>query len=250
MTDQLPTKTEVLARLDGRYLGEYIGFSGQTREYVSDTLSEAFRADPNPVRRQHHVIQLVQLEYAPYEDAAALLKALISLRQKKTATVLEVLEGYKPGEAMLASVFDECGAPSDEALYSLLDLGAALPIAWDEWFPKLELRKSLKLACRFLTLDCRSNQKKLGVAAYNKSKHGPLVVARGDILGPTIAPLPSMFFANKWPAEFGPNPVIVYGFPDDDEKIEEREKLVHFVQRSLRLIVAVEAIHIARTDCV
>jgi hypothetical protein len=98
-----PTKTEALSNIDPRYLGEYVEFSGQLREYVKDTLSKAFRTDPNPVRRSHHIISLVQLEYAAYEDASAILKALISTRQGKTNTVLEVLESYKPGEAVLAS---------------------------------------------------------------------------------------------------------------------------------------------------
>jgi hypothetical protein len=88
-------------------------------------------------------------------------------------------------------------------------------------------------------LDCRANQKDVGVAAYNKSKHGPLVVANGALLGPGMVPVPSMFFHNKWPAKYGTNPVIVYGFPDTDAKIEERERVIHFIQRSLRLIVAV-----------
>jgi hypothetical protein len=77
------------------------------------------------------------------------------------------------------------------------------------------------------------------MAAYNKSKHGPLVIAKGDLFGPALAPVPSMFFANKWPAKYGTNPVIVYGFPNSDEMIENRERSIHFVQRSLRLLVAV-----------
>lgn len=239
-----PTKAEVLARIDARYLVEYVAFAGQIREYVNDTLSRAFRADPNPVRRRHHVVQLVQLEYAAYEDAAALLKALIALRQGTTGTVLSVLESYKPGQAILATVLDDCGASTAPKLFDLLGLEEALPTEWKKWFPKADLRKALLLACHFFVTDCRGNQKDLGVAAYNKSKHGPLVVSRGDLLGPSLAPVPAMFFANKWPAKYGSAAVIMYGFPDSDEKIEERERCVHFVQRSLRLLVAVLAGHL------
>ena len=56
------TKTEVLSNIDPRYLGEYVEFSGKLREYVNDTLGKAFRADPNPMRRSHHIVSLVQLE--------------------------------------------------------------------------------------------------------------------------------------------------------------------------------------------
>lgn len=239
-----PKKADVLGNLDPRYLGEYVQFSGKIREYVNETLGRAFRADPNPVRRDHHVVSLVQLEYAAYEDAAAILKALISVRQGKTRTVLEILESYRPGEAILATILDESAAETSEKLYACLRLQDAIPSDWTHWFPALDLEKALLLACRFFALDCRANQKDLGVAAYNKSKHGPLVVARGDLLGPGIASVPSMFFANKWPAKYGENPVIVYGFPNTDEKIEERERSIHFVQRSLRLVVATLLCHI------
>ena len=234
-----PKKDEVLANIEPRYLGEYVEFAGQIREYVNDTLRKAFKADPNPIRRAHHVVSLVQLEYAAYEDAAALLKALISLRAGASKSVLDVLESYKPGDAVLATVLDEAKAETSDKLYAALKLDAALPPDWAKWYPTLDLKKSLLLACTFFTLDCRANQKDLGVAAYNKSKHGPLVVADGSVLGPTLAPVPSMFFANKWPAKFGPNPVIVYGFPHTDDKIDERERCIHFVQRSLRMVVAV-----------
>jgi hypothetical protein len=233
-----PTKAEVLAAIEARYLTEYVAFAGQIREYVSDTLSKAFRADPNSIRRSHHVVQLVQLEYAAYEDAAALLKALLLVEQAKAATILETLESYRPGDAVLATVLQSAGASTPEQLYDLLHLEEAIPKRWHDWFPNADLRKAFLLACRFFIYDCCDNQKQLGVAAYNKSKHGPLVVSRGDLLGPSLAPVPSMFFANRWPDKYGPNPMVVYGFPSADENIEERERCIHFVQRSLRLIVA------------
>ncbi len=239
-----PTKTEVLSNIDARYLGEYIGFSGQIREYVSDTLSQAFQDDPNPIRRSHHIVSLIQLEYAAYEDAAAILRALILMRQGKASSVLEILESYKPGEAVLASVLDGSSIDNGEKLYSTLRLEEAIPVDWISWFPSLDLKKALLLACQFFVVDCRKNQKKLGIAAYNKSKHGPLVVAKGDLFGSSLNPIPSMFFANKWPAEYGTNPIIVFGFPDSDEAIENRERSIHFVQRSLRLLIAVLLGHI------
>ena len=242
------TKTEVFRSIDARYLGEYVEFSGLLREYVNDTLSKAFQADPNPGRRSFHIVSLVQLEYAAYEDAAAILKALISMRQGKTDTVLAVLESYKPGEAVLASVLDESSAETAEKLYAALRLEEAIPADWGSWFPTLDLKKSLFLVSRFFVEECRTNQKGPGVAAYNKSKHGPLVVSKGDLFHPSLAPVPSMFFANKWPARYGRNPIVVYGFPSSDEMIENRERSIHFVQRSLRLLVAVLLGHIYPTE--
>lgn len=234
----MPTKLEVLRQLDGTYLLEYLSFSGQLREYVSDTLSKAFKANPNPVRRRHHVVSLVQLEYAAYEDAAALLLALILFRGGRTNTILETLESYRPGEAVITRVLAEQSIDSPEGLFSALGLAQTIPPRWDEWYPALDLKKALLLACQFFVVDCRANHKELGVAAYNKSKHGPLVVADGRSLSSSLAPVPSMFFQNRWPDKYGPNPIIIYGFPITDDAIEERERLIHFVQRSLRLLVA------------
>lgn len=238
MTSIPPSKSAVLANIDARYLAEYVCFSGQIREYVNETLGAAFRADPNPVRRSHHVISVVQLEYAAYEDAAALVMALLRFEAGKAATVLETLESYGPGDAVLAKVLDAAAIADPDKLYEALGLPKSIPALWHTWFPGHDLEKSLKLACRFLALDCRANQKPDGIAAYNKSKHGPLVVSRGDVLGPHLAPAPSMFFGNKKPDASRPGPVIVYGFPDGLPAIEEHERAVHFVQRSLRLIVA------------
>ncbi len=232
------TKRDVLRELDGIYLLEYLSFSGQLREYVSDTLSKAFKVDRNEVRRRHHVVSLVQLEYAAYEDAAALLKALIAFRTAKSDTVLETLESYRPGEAVIAKVLEECGITSPDGLFVALRLEETVPAEWTEWFPEMDLKKTLRHVCQFLTLDCRANHKELGVAAYNKSKHGPSVVADGRVFGSSLAGVPSMFFRNRWPEKYGPNPVIIYGFPMADSDIEERERLIHFIQRSLRLIVA------------
>ena len=238
MTSTPPTKAAVLANIDARYLAEYVCFSGQIREYVNETLGGAYRADPNPVRRSHHIISVVQLEYAAYEDAAALLMALMRFESGSTSTVLETLESYAPGDAVLGKVLDSASVTDADKLYAALGLARAIPALWSSWFPGHDLEKSLKLACRFLALDCRANQKPDGIAAYNKSKHGPLVVGSGSVLGPHLAPAPSMFFGNKKPDASRPGPVIVYGFPDDPAAIEEHERAVHFVQRSLRLIVA------------
>jgi hypothetical protein len=239
MDGGFPRRKEILAQLDARYLGEYVRFSGQIREYVSDTLSRAYKADPNPIRRDHHVVSLVQLEYAAYEDAAALLKSLIAFRLGKSPTVLEVLESYAPGQAVLARVFSDVGLTEAAALYDALRFDEALPLQWSEWFPSLDLKKALLLGCTFFMKDCADNQKDLGIASYNKAKHGPLVVARGDLFAPTFQPVPSMLLRNRWPEKYGAEPFIVYGFPLDEAKIEERERLVHFVQRTLRLFVVV-----------
>jgi hypothetical protein len=231
-------KRAVLRNLEFDYLADYLGYAGQSREYINDCLSAAFRADPNPVRRTFHVFAQVQLEYAAYEDAAAMLHALLTFKRSPDGSIIEALEGYRPGEAVIGKVLAAHEADSPEQLFRALRFADACPVQWSSWFPNHDLTKALHVGCQFFANDCAPSHKELGIAAYNKTKHGPLAVSSGRVLSTMLQPQPSLFFVNKWPDRDGPNPVVVYGFPDDDEKIEDRSRVIHFIQRTLRLFVA------------
>src|SRR5712691_4939912 len=66
---------ETLVQIEPLYFLDYAIFTGAVRHYASRTLEEAFKADPNPLRRRLHFVNLVKEEYAAYEDAGAMLKA-------------------------------------------------------------------------------------------------------------------------------------------------------------------------------
>ena len=231
-------KRTVLRNLEFDYLADYLGYAGQSRDYVNDCLAAAFRADPNPVRRTFHVLAQVQLEYAAYEDAAAMLHALLKFKKSPDGSIIEALEGYKPGEAVIGKVLSEHEADSPAHLFRALGFADACPDEWKGWFPNHDLTKALHVGCQFFANDCAPSHEELGIAAYNKTKHGPLAVSSGRVLSTMMQPEPSLFFVNKWPDRYGPNPVVVYGFPDDDKMIEARSRVIHFVQRTLRLFVA------------
>ncbi len=231
-------KRTVLRNLEFDYLADYLGYAGQSREYISDCLSAAFRADPNPVRRTFHVLAQVQLEYAAYEDAAAMLHALLTFQRSPDGSIIEALESYRPGEAVIGKVLAAHEADSPEQLFRALGFADRCPVQWSGWFPNHDLTKALHVGCQFFANDCAPSHKELGIAAYNKTKHGPLAVSSGRVLSTMLKSQPSLFFVNKWPDRYGPNPVVVYGFPDDDKKIEDRSRVIHFVQRTLRLFVA------------
>jgi hypothetical protein len=59
-----------------------------------------------------------------------------------------------------------------------------IPGEWVKWFPDLDLKKALRLACAFSFQDCATNQKRYGVISYNKIKHGLLVVPSGRAYKP------------------------------------------------------------------
>ena len=65
-------------------------------------------------------------------------------------------------------MFGAYGVGSGEALWRALRLEDWIPSRWQEWFPDLDLEKALRLACTFFVEDCVQNQKRHGIAAYNK----------------------------------------------------------------------------------
>jgi hypothetical protein len=136
-------------------------------------------------------------------------------------------------------MFDGHKITSGDQLYAALKIDEWIPIGWAEWFPQLDLTKTLDVACRFFVEDCAQNQKRYGVMAYNKIKHGLMVVPSGRAYKNDLPEGPAALFLT--PAEEkkeGKPPYILYGFLSDDAQIEQRHTSIEFVQCNLRLIAA------------
>ncbi len=140
--------SDALAELSPRYFADYVRVVGLARDYAADTLRDAMRADPNDVRRRLHLINLIALEYAAYEDAAALLKSWLDWRGAKCPNPIESLMRYRPGEARLDLVLDEYGIVDGEGLFDALGAAEWLPTDWPTWFPDLNLEKTVRVGCR------------------------------------------------------------------------------------------------------
>jgi hypothetical protein len=239
----LPDLPTVLCNLEPQYFADYISLTGVVRDYVADTLREAFASDPNPTRRRLHLLGLLGQEYAAYEDAAALLKAWLDWRTKTVTSPMETLLKYKPGEARLDRVLSGANIVTGDELYDALGCSTWLPPDWSLWFPSLQLEKTVRLGCQFLAVDCRANQKRFGISAYNKLKHGLLVVPSGQRYEKSLPDSPAAIFLNANKATNSDKPVFVYGFPSTDDKLAERELSIHFVGRTLRLLAALYLLH-------
>lgn len=234
---------DVLADIEPQYFVDYVRLTGIARDYVADTLRRAMEADPNDARRRLHLLGLVAQEYAAYEDAAALLKAWLDWKSGATTTPLEPLFGYKPGEAQLDKVLADFSITTGEDLFGGLGVIHWLPTEWSGWFPTLDLEKTARVACRFLAEDCRRNQKKFGLAAFNKIKHGLFVVPSARSYLPALPDVPAALIANQDQATAPSQPYVVYALPADDNSLRERERSVHFVGRSLRLLACLYLLH-------
>ena len=234
---------DVLTQIEPQYFVDYVRLTGIARDYVAETLRKAMEADPNDARRRLHLLGVVGQEYAAYEDAAALLKAWLDWRSGATVTPLEPLFGFKPGEARLDKVFTDFAITTGDDLLKALGVPHWLPQEWAEWFPDLDLEKTVRVACGFFAEDCRRNQKKFGVAAFNKIKHGLFVVPSARSYLPALPDAPAALIANQDPATAAAQPYVVYALPSDDKSLREREMSVHFVGRSLRLLACLYLLH-------
>jgi len=230
---------EVLARVEPIYFLDYALFTGAVRHYASVTLEAAFKTDPHPLRRRLHFVNLLKEEYAAYEDVGAFLGAYLEYRREETCIPLASLLHYRPRDVILSEMFEEYGISSGQELWDALRLGEWIPTNWPKWFPHLDLNKALRLACNFFFEDCSRNQKKYGIMAYNKIKHGLLVVPSGKRYLPNLPDAPAVLFPTEAKLEEAKrNPFTVYGFRTDDSQIEERHKAIEFVQCNLRLLAA------------
>jgi hypothetical protein len=232
-------REEVLAGLEPLYYLDYALFTGAVRHYVSITLEAVFKADRGPLRRRLHFVNLLKEEYAAYEDVGAMLDAFLAYKSGRVSIPLATLMNYKAKDVLLLQVFDRYKVSSGAMLYDVLKLGDWIPDDWPRWFPRLDLEKSLKLACNFFYEDCTRNQKKYGVVAYNKIKHGLLVVPSGKLYLPELPDAPAVLFpTDATLQQANSNPVTVYGFQSDDAQIEERHRAIEFVQCNLRALAA------------
>jgi len=227
---------ETLAHIEPLYFLDYALFTGAVRHYASRTLEEAFKADPNDRRRRLHFVNLVKEEYAAYEDTGAMLKAFLDYRSSKVPLPLQTLIDFKPRDVQLAEMFGAYGVGSGEALWRALRLEDWIPNRWQDWFPDLNLEKALRLACNFFVEDCLQNQKRHGIVAYNKIKHGLLVTPSARQYLAHLPDAPGAIFPSL-PADRAASgkPYAIQAFDPSDEQIENRHAAVEFVQCNLRL---------------
>ncbi len=227
---------DTLAQIEPLYFFDYATFSGAVRHYASRTLEEAIKADRNPYRRRLHFVNLVKEEYAAYEDAGSMLKAFLDFRAGKVAIPLQTLIDFKAHDVQLAEVFETYGVGSGEALWQVLRLEDWIPDRWREWFPDLDLEKALRIACNFFVEDCVRNQKRHGIVAYNKIKHGLLVTPSARQYKPDMPDAPGAIFPSlPQDRKASGKPYGIVAFDASDEQIENRHTAVEFVQCNLRL---------------
>lgn len=225
---------DVLQQIEPYYFFDYSRFSGALRHYVAISLEEEFRRAPTDLHRRLYSLGLVKEEYMGYEDLGAFLLAFLKWRAGETVLPLKVLLEYGPGEATIDRFLDERHIQTAEQLFSGLRLEDWIRPEWAALFPKINLEKVLRIACEFFVTDCRTNQKRHGIKAYNKIKHGALVVPDASIYDGSLPSTPAALFEN--PARAHPSPYMLFAIPMTNDHLENRQRSIEFVQDNLRLL--------------
>ncbi len=233
----------VLRNVDGDYLFDYALFTGALREYVMHTLEGVFKQDHNSFHRRLYILNLYREEYFAYEDLGAMLAALLVHQANPEIPVLETLLRYGPGTVKLAKLFEVHGVTSATQLHAALALDALIPDQWAKQFSDTDLPKALRVMTRFFFDECSKNQQPDGVKAFNKLKHGLLVVPDGRrYLSSQTVDGPAAIFANDDTATNDINPMCLYTVPMNDEALEQRARSMHFIQANLRLLAALRVV--------
>lgn len=226
---------EVHRQFDPHFFADYALFSGTLRHYVAKSLEDLLKADPNDIHRRFFIVGLYREEYAAYEDMGAILAAFIRFRKNELQFPIEGVLRYKPDNVVLESLFNRYNISSADALYSALGVEGWIPAGWQATYPRIDCPRVLKRMCRFMFLDCQANQKRYGIDAYNRIKHGLAFVPNGGRYVVGLPNAPAVLVTNPQPKS---DPYVLLGLPMDDAKLEERAKLVEFIQSTLRALVS------------
>jgi len=227
---------EVHKQLDPHFFADYALFSGTLRHYVAKSLEDSFKADPNDIHRRFYVLGLYREEYAAYEDMGAIVEALIRFRKGELVFPVESILRYKDDKVVLETLFSRRDICSADDLYIALGLQDCIPSDWQSIHPDIDCEKALKRMCRFIFQDGQVAQKRYGIDAYNRIKHGLAFVPNGNRYQPNLPNSPAVLISNREPQS--PNPYILLGLPTDDSKLEDRAKVIEFIQSTLRALVA------------
>lgn len=221
---------------DPHFFADYAIFSGALRHYVARSLEDAFKGDPNDIHRRFLILGLYREEYAAYEDMGAILEAFVGFRKGELAFPLEGIVRYKDDKVVLETLFRRRGICSADDLFFALGLQDCIPADWQSVHPKIDCEKVLKRMCRFIFIDCQANEKRYGIDAYNRIKHGLAFVPNGNRYQGNLPNSPAVLISNR--EQQSPDPYALLGLPMDDSTLEERGKIIEFIQSTLRALVA------------
>lgn len=226
-------------QVDSLYFLDYAVLTGRIRHYVADLLEEWFRRVSDDGTRRLYTLSVFKEEYAAYEDAGAHLSAFLRYRAGKATTPFEAVLQFKAKDVRLAALFAQHGVTAGGELFDALRITEWIPPTWAAHWPELKLEVTARRVCDFLVKDCARAQKEEGIIAYNKIKHGAIVVPSARPYLPRLPDYPGVLYpTSAQNPDVANAPLTVYAVNLTDASIEHRLRSIFFIQVSLRLLAA------------
>ncbi len=234
------SRESVHERIDPQWFYDYATFSGMFRHYAAKSLEVEFQRDANDFHRRLYLIGLYREEYSAYEDIGAFLSAFLRWIKGTIDFPISEILSYKPSKVVLSKFFENFSICSSNQLYTALDFDSWITPHWNDSHPEINIEKVLHKSCEFIFNDCHKNQRKYGIRAYNKIKHGLLFVPSGNKYKSESPDAPAMIFNNELNAS---DPYILWAITMDDNNLAQKTRVIEFVQKTLRVFASLYLIH-------
>lgn len=249
MTD---LKKEIYWKLEPRFLWDYLSFGVDLRDYNALQVSEG-ASSQNYLGRKLAFISVFREMMAGFEDIAALLLALkrrygpdpkCSYQKEFAVTetpLFYTLVTYR--ESRLDKVL---GSTSPDEVYRDFHFEKLVPVSLSEpgFLQPEVVRRGLLTIAKFLCDDCLQSQTKNNrPEAYNKIKHGSIVLSEGRDFFPDHPSGPAIIMGE--PKGDVTYPLRLLILPYSEEEIENMKRVIWLskVVRKVLLVLYLWAVH-------
>lgn len=249
MTD---VKKEIYWKLEAPFLLDYLGFGIDLRDYNALQVSESASLQ-NYLGQKLAFMSVFGQMMAGFEDTAALLLALKrrygrdpECQYQKEFNVAETPVFYTMVTYRDSRLDKVLGSSSPDEVYRDFHLETLVPVNLSEpgFLQPEVVRRGLLNMAKFLCEDCRTNQTKNNRPdAYNKIKHGAIVLSEGRDLFPEHPSGPAVIM--EGPKGDVTHPLQLLTFPFSEQEIETMKRIIWLskVVRKVLLVLYLWAAH-------
>lgn len=242
MTD---LKKEIYWKLEAPFLWDYRSFGTDLRDYNALQIAEA-ASHQNYLGQKLAFISILGQMMAGFEDLAALLLAL--KRRFSPDPECPYQKEFGVGETPLFyTMVTYRDWRLDKVLVSVSPDKAYQDFHFDKLVPAglskpgfLQpevVRRGLLNMAKFLCEDCRTNQTKNNrPEAYNKIKHGAIVLSEGRILFPEHPSGPAIIM--EGPKADATYPLQLLTFPYSEKEIENMKQIIWLSKVARKVLLA------------
>jgi hypothetical protein len=231
---------------EAAFLWDYVEFGAEFRRFTAHHLKQAGQVN-NAMAQRHALLGVFREMMASFEDFSALL---LGLRRRYSSDpkckfqqayasintpVLFTLINYRD-----MGIGKVVGTMTAAKCYDAFHFDRLVPHGLDQpgFLSSEAVEKGLRRLADFVVADClKHEQEGIRPQAYNKIKHGAVVLSDGKLLIPTLPLGPAILDATVTDAKTA-NPITVYTIPVSGTHLDLFDKMVWAVGIARRIILA------------